>query len=64
MVTVVVGKANGTNNCKILSTSTSITTSSIAEFDISNREALKPGDPKWANYMKGCIAKFPGKSSF
>lgn len=60
MVTIIVGKLNGTNNCTVVSTSKSITTMNKAEFDISNRGEIKPGEPKWANYMKGCIANFPG----
>ncbi|KAK0084999.1 hypothetical protein PV325_005354 [Microctonus aethiopoides] len=60
MVTIIVGKLNGTNNCTVVSTSKSITTINKAEFDISNRGEIKPGEPKWANYIKGCIANFPG----
>ncbi|XP_034940508.1 galactokinase-like [Chelonus insularis] len=59
LVTVIAGKPNGTNKCVIISTNESITTVSKIEFDVSNRESIKPGEPKWANYMKGCMVNFP-----
>lgn len=62
MVTIIVGKVNGNKNCTIVSTSKSITTTSKLEFDVSDRSKITPGEPKWANYVKGCIAYFPGKT--
>ena len=62
MVTIIAGKANRRKNCVIVSTSESVA-SNKAEFDISSREAIKVGEPKWANYVKGCIANFPSKFS-
>ncbi|XP_015108477.1 galactokinase isoform X2 [Diachasma alloeum] len=60
MVTVIAGKPNGTNICTIISASSAGTMSvSKAEFDISEPAAIKPGEPKWANYVKGCIVNFP-----
>ncbi|XP_057330241.1 galactokinase-like [Microplitis mediator] len=59
MVTIIVGKVNGNKNCTIVSTSKSITTTSKLEFDVSDRSKIAPGEPKWANYVKGCIAYFP-----
>ncbi|XP_043289246.1 galactokinase-like [Venturia canescens] len=57
MVTVIAGKPNDHKKCTIISVSGAIATSK-AEFDVSSREAVKPGEPKWANYVKGCIANF------
>ncbi|XP_001600084.1 galactokinase [Nasonia vitripennis] len=59
MVTMIVGKKNNSITCKIFSLSTSIGGQSVAEFNCVDREAIKPGEPKWANYVKGCIANFP-----
>lgn len=58
MVTIIVGKPNGTNKCKIVSWSESIGSTDRVEFDCT-RETIKPGEPKWANYIKGCFANFP-----
>lgn len=58
MVTVIAGKPNNTLKCKIISSSDAIGSLSEVEFDISNRKTMKPGEPKWANYVKGCIADF------
>ncbi|XP_058790477.1 galactokinase-like isoform X3 [Phymastichus coffea] len=30
-----------------------------AEFECINRQSIKPGEPKWANYIKGTIVNFP-----
>ncbi|KAG7189460.1 hypothetical protein KM043_017156 [Ampulex compressa] len=57
MVTVIAGKPNNTNKCKIISLSNSIGPSQV-EFEAGKRELIKPGEPKWANYIKGCIAHF------
>lgn len=59
MVTIIAGRANDAKKCKIISVSEAIGTESRTEFDIANRQDMKPGEPKWANYMKGCIANFP-----
>lgn len=63
MVTMIVGKLNGKSTCTIVSTSKSLTTTSKIEFEVSDRSTVVPGEPKWANYVKGCIAFFPGKST-
>lgn len=62
MVTVIAGKPNERKNCVIVSASGAIATSK-AEFDTSSRETIKAGEPKWANYVKGCIANFPCESN-
>lgn len=58
LVTVIAGKASRDNMCKIVSMSNAAGIKNEVEFDISNRQSLKPGEPTWANYVKGCIAKF------
>ncbi|XP_014214657.1 galactokinase-like [Copidosoma floridanum] len=59
VVTVIAGRPNdNTKSCKIVSLCEAIGTQSTAEFDCSSRETMKPGEPKWANYVKGCIANF------
>lgn len=59
MVTIIAGKPASSKMCKIISMSESIGTQSIAEFDSTSRDTMKAGEPKWANYVKGCIANFP-----
>lgn len=59
MVTVIAGKATDNNICKIVSICDVIGDENEIEFDIHDRKNLKSGDPKWANYVKGCIAQFP-----
>ncbi|XP_078032988.1 galactokinase isoform X1 [Augochlora pura] len=58
MVTVVAGKRNNTNKCKIVSLDESLGSENWVEFDTSTRNSIKPGKPKWANYVKGCLAYF------
>ena len=64
MVTVIAGKANQSSVCKIISFCDTVGTRNCVEFDISNRSALKAGEPTWANYVKGCVAKFLCMSSY
>ncbi|XP_024942026.1 galactokinase isoform X3 [Cephus cinctus] len=58
MITVIAGKSNNTTKCKIISLSDAISLERDVEFSTS-KEDLKAGEPKWANYVKGCIANFP-----
>ncbi|XP_076763902.1 galactokinase [Xylocopa sonorina] len=58
MVTVIAGKLADTNKCKIFSLSEAIGLENYAEFEIASRKNIKPGEPKWANYVKGCIVNF------
>ncbi|XP_066592830.1 galactokinase-like isoform X2 [Prorops nasuta] len=62
MVTIIVGKPNNTKKCKIISLNNNIN-SNCAEFDVSDHTNLSTGEPKWANYIKGCIAFFPSEIS-
>ncbi|XP_017887703.1 galactokinase-like [Ceratina calcarata] len=58
MVTVVVGKLGSDNKYKIFSLDKSIGQSNYYEFEATSRKNIKPGEPKWVNYVKGCIAHF------
>lgn len=59
MVTIIAAKPTESFQCSIISMSESLASTSKAEFTIEKRELIKPGEPKWANYMKGVIANFP-----
>lgn len=59
MVTIIAAKPTESFQCSIISMSESLKSTSKAEFTIEKRELIKPGEPKWANYMKGVIANFP-----
>lgn len=59
MVTIIAGKPNNRKQCKIISLNDNIGSLRQIEFDISVRENIKPDEPKWANYIKGCIVQFP-----
>lgn len=58
MVTIIVGKAHSNRKTKIISLNDDIGNTNEFEFEAGNRAGLKPGEPKWANYIKGCIANF------
>jgi len=59
LVTVVVGKENNLPKiCRVKTLSQGFSPSKV-EFSL---EGLEPGQPAWANYVKGAIAKFHGSS--
>ncbi|XP_020291037.1 galactokinase-like isoform X2 [Pseudomyrmex gracilis] len=59
MVTVIVGKkSHNGKKSKIVSLSDAIGTTNEFEFEAGRRDSIKPGEPKWANYIKGCVANF------
>lgn len=58
LVTVIAGRSNNLPLCRVQSLSESIGADGRAEFE---PQSLKPGEPKWANYMKGCVHSFPCK---
>ncbi|XP_076289266.1 galactokinase [Lasioglossum baleicum] len=58
MVTVMVGKRNNIDKCKIISINETLGSENWVEFEPSPRKSIKKGEPKWANYVKGCIAYF------
>ncbi|XP_075224757.1 galactokinase-like [Lycorma delicatula] len=60
MVTVVIGKKNNSDDCRIKTLSENSDNPSLIIFSISERQSLKPGNPKWANYIKGVITNFKG----
>ncbi|XP_068084501.1 galactokinase isoform X2 [Anabrus simplex] len=55
MVTVVVGKINGTRKCNILTTNQQADKPWEVEFRVTD---IISGKPKWANYVKGSVAFF------
>lgn len=59
MVTVIAGRPDQSTKCTVVSLSDAVDSPSRAEFDVT--ELSKPGVPKWANYVKGCIANFSHK---
>ncbi|XP_015924784.2 galactokinase [Parasteatoda tepidariorum] len=64
LVTVVVGRKNGSNKCHLVTACPFVDEPRETEFDISldgNNTKLKPGKPAWANYIKGVIANYYGK---
>ncbi|ESO90001.1 hypothetical protein LOTGIDRAFT_192573 [Lottia gigantea] len=61
MVTVVVGSKVEGDSCQVLTLSPYLNDEKLANFNIpSKNDTLKPGSPKWANYVKGVVAKFIG----
>lgn len=62
MVTVAVGKLNDLNICRIETDLTGKATdqSKYVEFNVPSASSIQPGNPKWANYIKGVVAGFHG----
>ncbi|XP_043263627.1 galactokinase-like [Colletes gigas] len=58
IVTVIAGKRSNEKKYKIISLNETVSSERQVEFDVVARDSLKPGKPKWANYVKGCIAHF------
>ncbi|XP_012217343.1 galactokinase-like isoform X2 [Linepithema humile] len=58
MITVIVGKPHDGVKTKLVSLSDVVGATNEAEFEAGSRANIKPGEPKWANYVKGCIANF------
>ncbi|XP_025414042.1 galactokinase-like isoform X2 [Sipha flava] len=61
MVTIVLGRANNTDICRVVTECSSleeIKDSNKTEFKIPTVKPLYVGTPKWANYVKGVIACF------
>lgn len=63
MVTVIAGKPHDGRRSRIVSLSDAAGATNECEFEAGGRANVKPGEPKWANYMKGCIANFICESS-
>ncbi|RWS04596.1 hypothetical protein B4U79_06284 [Dinothrombium tinctorium] len=60
LYTVVVGSKNDTETCSVLTMSSAITETREVQFNLND---LRPDTPRWANYLKGVIAKFPAPVS-
>ncbi|XP_076169736.1 galactokinase isoform X2 [Ptiloglossa arizonensis] len=58
MFTVIAGKRSDTKRYKIISLSEEVSFEKQVEFEVVASNNLKPGEPRWANYVKGCIAYF------
>lgn len=60
LVTLVVGKKTDSGTCRVL-TLANVGNESYVEFPVpSNKATLSPGEPKWANYVKGVVANYKG----
>lgn len=60
-VTIVVGKKNNSNFCCILTSNENVDKHRKVKFSLPSEEnPLVPGDPKWANYVKGVVQYFEG----
>ena len=63
MVTVLVGNRTDSGKCRVVTTTEDADSPKYTEFDIPSSDSpLKPGTPKWANYVKGVVACFKGKT--
>ncbi|XP_069685126.1 galactokinase-like [Periplaneta americana] len=60
LVTVIVGKKNGSDKCVVVSGAKEADSPIMVEFPVPSKEPLKPGRPKWANYVKGVVQNFKG----
>ncbi|GAB1860454.1 galactokinase [Camponotus japonicus] len=58
MITMIAGKSHDGRKSKIISASDIVDATNEFEFEAGKRSDIKPGEPKWANYIKGCIANF------
>lgn len=58
MVTLIAGKSHTGRKTTIISSSDAIGNTDAFELEAESRADIKPGEPKWANYVKGCIANF------
>lgn len=59
MVTILVGSKNNSNSCHIKTLHSNFDETPV-EFPTPSVGPLKPGLPKWANYVKGVVANFRG----
>lgn len=67
LVTVLVGRATDSGVCHVETMARHTDDPKSVEFQLPKSEAdLHPGQPRWANYIKGVVAFFPhkGLSSF
>ena len=57
MVTIIVGRKTGGDMCRVQTLAPEADEPTYTEFP---SKGLSPGSPKWANYVKGVVDKFPG----
>lgn len=63
--TVVVGKANGTNKCRISTLAVLDSEEQVIEFELPTKDKLlTTSDIQWGNYIKGVVAYFKGEFIF
>lgn len=65
LVTVIVGRKTDGPQCRVMTTSEDLKKNSYTEFDcpLEDRESLTPGEPSWANYVKGVLYFYKGTLS-
>jgi galactokinase len=61
LLTVIVGKKNDTDKCVVVTGAKDVDKPGRVEFSVPIKETLAPGNPKWANYIKGVVHYFRGK---
>ncbi|KAK7494149.1 hypothetical protein BaRGS_00014622 [Batillaria attramentaria] len=61
MVTVLVGRRVEGDNCRVLTLADGADEPKLTEFARPAAIPLSPSSPKWANYVKGVVANFPGE---
>ena len=57
MVTILVGRKTEGDTCRVETLAEGADDPTYTEFPT---KSLSPGSPKWANYVKGVVANFPG----
>lgn len=60
LVTVIVGKKIDGDKCVVVSGAKEADKPTRVEFPVPSKESIKPGKPKWANYVKGVVQNFKG----
>ena len=62
LYTLVLGTKTDSGVCRVLTTSPTADEPRLTEFNLpTDKQALQPGIPKWANYVKGVVAFFKGR---
>lgn len=61
LVSVFVGRKNDSDTCRLLTLTQGVDEPRYVEFPVPTEASpLKPGSPKWANYVKGVITYYKG----
>jgi len=62
LVTVIVGRKSDGNVCHVGTCAKGVDEPHMITFPVPTSDSpLTPGNPSWANYVKGVIANFPGQ---